>query len=77
MLRSMDSSLMDIISSCESPGSMRTNLSERYSLSTCCFIRKLLPLKVRATSNTTSASIKPRSCGDTFTSSRDTQSPLK
>jgi len=56
---------------------MRTNLSERYSRSTWAFIRKLLPLKVRATSNTQSPTRNPRSMGSILTSLNGSHCPPK
>ena len=76
-MRRTASSLISSISSADSPGSMRAYLSDRYSLSMCCFMRKLFPLKVRSTSNTVSPTRKPRSVASIFTSLFGTQSPLK
>ena len=76
-MRLIASSLISSISSSERPGSMRTNLRERYSRSTCSFMRKLLPLKVRSTSKTTSPVTNPRSVCRITTWSSGTHSPLK
>ena len=46
----MTSSLISVICSGGMPTSMRTYLRERYRRSMWSFMRKLLPLKVRATS---------------------------
>ena len=76
-LRRSTSSLMSNISWGDKPGSIRAYFRDRYSRSMWSFIRKLLPLKVRATSKTTSPPLKPRSKGDIFTWLNGIHSPLK
>ena len=52
LFRSIPSSDRSSISCEVKPGSIRTYFSDRYSRSTCSFIRKLAPPNVRIVSNT-------------------------